>query len=95
MQDFFNALGRTIGNAIRFVVELLGGFFSGISDAARGFVHGLTGALGVSDSVASIVVLVIGLMLLYTGIRALLRRSLVAGVIWLLLGLLVLSWLIS
>ena len=37
---------------------------------------------------------VIGLLLLYSGIRAFLRRSIFGGLIWTVLGLVVLSWLI-
>jgi hypothetical protein len=42
----------------------------------------------------SLAILVIGLLLLVNGVRALLRGGIIGGLIWLVLGLLVLSWLI-
>ena len=50
-----------------------------------GMVWYATGALEVP--------LVIGIWMLYRGIRALVRRAFVGGIIWLFLGLLVLGWL--
>ena len=52
-------------------------------------------ALGMDTSIVSIAVLVIGLLFLYSAVRAFMRASIIAGVIWLLLGLWVLSWIIS
>ncbi len=45
-------------------------------------------------SLISLVALALGLMLLVAALRAFLRRSIIAGVIWLFLGLWLLSWLI-
>ena len=45
-------------------------------------------------SLISIVALVIGLMLLYSAVRAFMRASIVMGIIWLALGLWLLSWII-
>ncbi len=94
MEDFFTWVGRTLGEVIRFFVDLLTGFFANIGHAARGFMDGLSGALGIPPSLISLVILVIGLWLLWKGIRALMRRAIVAALIWLLLGVVVLSWLI-
>ncbi|WP_110687880.1 hypothetical protein [Salinicola aestuarinus] len=94
MTDFFNWLGEAIGNVIRTIVEALNGLFGGLWESMDGFVDGLTGALGISDSLFSIAVLVIGVLLLINGIRSLFRGGIIGGVIGLLLGLLVLSWLI-
>jgi hypothetical protein len=92
---FFNWLGESLGDAIRFIVEALSGFFAGIGIALHDFIEGLTGSLGMNASLFGLVALIIGLGLLYKGIRALLQRSLLAGALWVLLGLLVLSWLIA
>ena len=94
MEEFFTWAGRTLGDAIRFVVDLLTGFFANIGDAARGFLDGLSGALGISPSLVSLAVLLIGLWLLWAGVRALMRRAILGALIWLLLGVTVLSWLI-
>lgn len=92
---FFNWLGESLGEAIRFVVDLLAGFFAGIGIAVHDFIEGLTDSLGMDASLFGLVVLLVGLVLLYKGVRAFLSRSLLGGVIWTLLGLLVLSWLIA
>ncbi|MBE0488191.1 MAG: hypothetical protein IBX53_03855 [Halomonas sp.] len=94
MEEFFTWIGSTLGEVIRFIVDLLTGFFANIGNAGRGFLDGLSGALGISPSLISLVVLVIGLWLLWKGFRALMRRAIVATLIWLLLGVMVLSWLI-
>ncbi|WFF42520.1 hypothetical protein EVC62_13990 [Salinicola endophyticus] len=95
MDGFFHWLGDAIGRVIRSVVGLLDSLFGGLWRAMDGFVDGLTQALGISDSVFSLGVLVIGVLLLISGVRALLRGGVVGGVIGLLLGLLVLGWLIQ
>ncbi|QTF91701.1 hypothetical protein [Halomonas sp. BM-2019] len=94
MEEFFTWAGRTLGEIIRFVVGLLTGFFANLGDSARGFLEGLAGSLGISPSLVSLGVLVIGLWLLWKGFRALMRRALFATLIWWLLGVTVLSWLI-
>jgi hypothetical protein len=45
-------------------------------------------------SLVSILALIIGLMLLYSAIRAFMRASIILGIIWLVLGLWVMSWVI-
>jgi phage-related protein len=94
MDGFFNWLGEAIGNVIRAVINGLHGIFGNLWEAIDGFVDGLTGSLGISDSLFSIAVLVIGVLLLINGIRSLIRGGIVGGIVWLLLGLLILSWLI-
>lgn len=95
MQDVFNWLGNFLGELIRFVVDLLTRLHEHVSDAARGFLDGLTESLGIAPSLVSLLVLAIGLWLLYLALRALLRRRLIATVVWGVLGVMVLSWLIS
>jgi len=94
MDGFFNWLGEAIGNVIRAVVSGLHSIFGNLWQAADGFVEGLTGSLGISDSIFSIAVLIIGVLLLFSGIRSLIRGGIIGGIVWLLLGLLILSWLI-
>ncbi|WP_110650985.1 hypothetical protein [Salinicola peritrichatus] len=94
MDGFFNWLGEAIGNVIRTIVDLLHALFANLWQAMDGFVDGLTRALGIDDSIFSIAVLVIGVLLLVNGLRSFLRGGVIGGFIWLLLGLLVLSWLI-
>lgn len=95
MADFFTSIGRTLGEVIRFVVDLLTGAFSGLGDSARGFLQGLSSALGISPSLLNIVVLLIGLWMLWRCVRALLRRALIAAIVWGVLSLALLSWLIN
>lgn len=92
---FFNWLGESLGDAIRFIVDVLAGFFAGIGIAIHDFIEGLTGSLGMNTSLFGLIALIMGLGLLYKGIRALLQRSFLAGALWMLIGLLVLSWLIA
>ncbi|NAT45880.1 hypothetical protein CVE31_28730, partial [Pseudomonas syringae pv. actinidiae] len=49
---------------------------------------------GMDTSLISIVALIIGLMLLYSAVRAFMRASIILGIIWLALGLWLLSWII-
>ncbi|EPS7439372.1 hypothetical protein ACVHLG_000955 [Pseudomonas aeruginosa] len=93
-EGFFDGLGEMLGRAIRFVVDLLSGLLGGIWGAMDDFLHGLARAIGMDASLFSFVFLVLGLLLLYSGTRAFMRRSIVGGVIWTVLGLIVMSWLI-
>ena len=43
-------------------------------------------------SIISIIALIVGLMLLYSAVRAFMRASIIMGIIWLMLGLWLLSW---
>ncbi|MGC3873605.1 hypothetical protein ACPF7Z_10080 [Halomonas sp. GXIMD04776] len=92
---FFNWLGERIGEAIRALVDLFSDFFAGIGIAIYEFIEGLSGSLGVNTSLLNMVVLVIGLLLLIKGIRSFIGRSIIGGVIWTLMGLLILSWLMT
>ena len=76
-------------------VEGLGGIFSGLSNAGSNFIEGLSRTLGMETSIISIAILVIGLLFIYNAVRAFMRTSIIGGVIWLLLGLWVLSWIIN
>lgn len=93
-EGFFDGLGQMVGKAIRFIVDLLSGLLGGLWGAMDDFFHGLARAVGIDVSIFSFVLLFLGLLLLYSGIRAFLRRSIFGGLIWTVLGLVVLSWLI-
>jgi ABC-type proline/glycine betaine transport system permease subunit len=95
VEGFFESLGEAFGSAIRFIVEGLGGFFGMLGGAVSSFIAGMSKALGVTPSLLSILVLVVGLWLLYLAVRAFIRRALIAGMIWLVLGLWLLSGLIG
>lgn len=94
VEGFFEGLGHALGRAIRFVVDMLSGALGAVADAVDDFLHGLASAIGMDVSIFSLILLIIGLLFLYSGVRALLRRSIVGGVIWLFLGLVVMGWLI-
>ncbi|GFM62223.1 hypothetical protein PSCICG_33830 [Pseudomonas cichorii] len=94
VESFFEWLGQAIGSVIRFVVDTLAWLFNGFTHAGGNFVDGLSRTLGMDASLVSIVALVIGLMLLYSAIRAFMRASIIMGIIWLALGLWLLSWII-
>lgn len=93
-EGFFDWLGQALGTAIRFIVDLLSTVLDGIWDAMDQFLHGLAGAIGMDTSIFSFILLILGLLLLYAGIRAFLRRGIISGIIWIVLGLIVMSWLI-
>ncbi|GHC32182.1 hypothetical protein [Aidingimonas halophila] len=97
MQDegISNWLGERIGEALRFVIDLLSLFFANIHDGVERFVTGLTDALGISPTLFSLIFLLIGLWLLYRGVRALLSRRFVGGLIWLFAAMIMLSWLVG
>ncbi|XKE46409.1 hypothetical protein LG302_04515 [Halomonas organivorans] len=94
MDDVFAFIGQAFGEFIRFLVDALIAFFTGLDDAVGSFIQGTSQALGIAPSLLSLVVLAFGLWLLWRGFCALRRRALVATLIWALLGVTVLSWLI-
>lgn len=91
MEEFLRWLGEQVGTALRVVVELLAGVFAGVDD----FFTGLAESLGMSVTALNLVFLVVGVYLLYSGIRGLARRALLGGVIQLGLAVLLLGWLIN
>ncbi|QLF94733.1 hypothetical protein HW090_16625 [Pseudomonas sp. ABC1] len=93
-ESFFEWLGQILGSFIRTLITALEGLFDLLSGAGHQFLGGLSGALGMERSWLSLVALAVGLWLLYCAFRAFMRRAFIAGLIWLLLGLWLLSWLI-
>jgi len=94
VESFFEWLGQALGAVIRFIVDGLDWLFNILAHAGGNFVEGLSRTLGMDSSLISIVALIIGLMLLYSAIRALMRGSIIFGIIWLIVGLWLLSWII-
>ena len=95
VDGFFESLGEAVGSVIRFIIEGLSGFFGLLGGAVSSFIAGMSKALGVTPSLLSIVVLGIGLWFIYLAVRAFIRRAIIAGVVWLVLGLWLLSGLIG
>ena len=94
VESFFGWLGQALGSIIRFIVDGLSGQFGALTNAGGNFIDGLSRTLGMDTSIISIITLIIGLMLLYSAIRAFMRASIIMGIIWLLLGLWLLSWVV-
>lgn len=90
----FEWLGEALGTLVRLVVDSLAWVFDVLSGASTAFVNGFSRALGVDSNIFTVVAVIIGLLLIYAGVRSLLRRRFVGAVIWLLLGLWLLSALI-
>ena len=95
VESFIGNLGLWLGTLVRFIVESLNGLFGAITEAGSNFIDGMARALGMDTSIISILVLVVGLLFLYNAVRAFMRASIFGGVIWTLLGLWVLSWIIT
>src|ERR1044072_8909933 len=95
VEGFFEWLGQALGAVIRIVVDALSGLFSVLANAGGNFIEGLSRTLGMDTSLISILALIVGLVLLYSAVRAFMRASVIMGIIWLLLGLWVLSWVVS
>ncbi|KAB5620787.1 hypothetical protein F7234_20735 [Pseudomonas putida] len=94
VEGFFEWLGQALGAVIKFIVDIMSGLFNLLANAGGNFIDGLARTLGMDTSLVSILALIVGLMLLYSAIRAFMRASIVMGTIWLVLGLWVLSWII-
>ena len=61
-------------------------------NAGGNFIDGLSRTLGMDTSIISIIILVLGLVLLWSAIRAFMNAAFIMGIIWLMLGLWLLSW---
>ena len=94
VESFFEWLGQALGAVIRFIVDSLDWLFNIFAHAGGNFVKGLSRTLGMDTSLISIAALIVGLLFLYSAIRAFMRASIIMGIIWLILGLWLLSWII-
>lgn len=92
--NLFHWAGEQIGRLLRLIVDGLSWFFGHIFGALDAFYTGLTGELGISSSLFSIVMLIIGLLLLLSALRALVHRHLLSALLMGVLGAVLLSWLI-
>ncbi|WP_314409525.1 hypothetical protein [Pseudomonas kuykendallii] len=93
--DFFETLGQMLGSLIRFIVDSLDWLFSLFAVAGHNFVDGLAAALGMDRSILNIAALILGLILLAGAFRAFFGRSIISGIILLLLALWLLSFIIN
>ena len=93
VEGFFEWLGQALGTVIRFIVEGLADFFGLFARAGHNF-RGVVTHAGDGRSLLSLVALVIGLLLLVAAVRSFFRGSIIGGLVWLFLGLWLLSWLI-
>ncbi|ULY35601.1 hypothetical protein HRJ92_09825 [Bordetella pertussis] len=94
-RQFFGSLGAMLGAVIRAIVDGLRYVFGGLGRALGDFFGGLASALGMSPSVFNFALLVLGLLLLWTAVRAFMGRAIVAGIFWLVLAMLLLGGLIG
>ena len=94
VESFFEWLGAALGTLIRVLAESLGGLFA-LASAGGHFLDGMAHALGMQPSLLGMLGLLTGLVLLVVAARAFKRRAFVAGTLWLLLGLWLMSWLIA
>lgn len=90
----FEWLGQAFGTLVRLIVDGLAWIFNMLGGASTAFVNGFSRALGIDSGILSIAFVILGLILIYLGISSLLKRRIIGGVIWLLLGLWLLSSLI-
>ncbi|MFN3579081.1 MAG: hypothetical protein ACK4VV_01240 [Pseudomonas sp.] len=90
----FEWLGEALGTVIRLIVDSLAWVFNVLSGASSAFVNGFARALGVDSNIFTILFVILGLILIYTGVRAFIRKRFISGFIWCLLGLWLLSALI-
>jgi hypothetical protein len=93
--SFFGSAGAVIGDVIFAIVSGIRYVFGGVGSAIGDFFSGLAGALSMSPSVFNFALLLLGLLLLWSAIRAFLRRSIISGLFWLLIAMLLLSGLIG
>jgi len=88
-------LGEALGALVRWIVDALGWLFDILVGASAAFIEGFSRALGVDSGILSIAAVILGLFLLYLGVKAFLRRRFLSAVLWVLLGLWLLSALIN
>ena len=91
----FDWLGSTFGSVIRTIVDVLRSVFGGVGGAIRDFSDGLARAIGMAPSTFNFAVLLVGLLLLYASVKAFMSRSLIGGILWLVLAVLVLGSLVG
>jgi hypothetical protein len=89
--NFFNWLGNALGSLIRVIVGVLQKVLGSFGTAIREFSTSLAHAIGMNPSTFNFALLILGLLLLFAAISAFARRSILGGIIWLILAVLVLG----
>ncbi|MNX91643.1 hypothetical protein [Achromobacter deleyi] len=92
---FFASLGGMLGEGLRAIVAGIKWLLGGLGGALADFYSGLAGAMGMSPSIFNLILLALGLMFLWAAVKALLRRSIIGVLFWLLMTLLVLGGLVD
>jgi|GEM_PF-4954261 len=95
MNDFFSQAGTFVGHILKSVIDFFHQFIGSIGGAFHGFLSGLGGSLGVNHSITGIIVVVIGLILMVKGIGNLRRQRFIMGILALVIGISLLSWIIG
>ncbi|SDU37580.1 hypothetical protein [Halopseudomonas salegens] len=90
----FEWLGAALGTVIRVIIDSLMWLFDMITGASTAFINGFSQALGVDSGILTFAAVILGLFLIYLGVQRMFRKRFVAGIIWILLGLWLLSALI-
>ncbi len=93
--DFFSWLGNAFGGLIRFIIDVLRTVLGGLGEAIGDFSRGVAQAIGMSPNLFNFALLILGLLCLYSGIRAFIARSPIAGVLWLVIAVFLLGGLIG
>lgn len=91
----FQWLGELLGGLIRLIVDALRFVFGGLAKAISDFSAGVAAAMGMQPSLFNFALLALGVAMLLAALRAFAARGIVAGIVWALLALLVLSALIG
>lgn len=91
----FHWLGEQIGWLLRLIVDGLAWMLTHVGAAFSSFYHGLGEALGISPTLTSLIVLLVGLALLLSGLRSLFAGRLFSAAIAGIPGIAILSWLIQ
>ncbi|MGK9231367.1 hypothetical protein KXS07_07045 [Inquilinus limosus] len=92
--NFFEWLGETLGSVIGFIIRAIRAVVDGLGGAVDDFLDGMARAIGMNSSIFSFALLILGLFLLYTSVRSFISKAIVAGIVWAVLGLMVLSWVV-
>lgn len=93
--SFFESLGNALGEVIRSIVSALKYILGGFGRAIGEFSKGVANAMGMNPTAFNFALLILGVLLLFAAISALLRRSIFGFIIWLVLAVVVLGALIE
>lgn len=90
----FQWLGEQIGRVLRLIVNGLSWLLTHIGAAFNSVYRGFGNALGIDPTLISLIIVLVGLALLLSGLRALFAGRLFGAVLAGVPGILLLSWLI-